>query len=124
MYTILKVPKAPRVPDLIMKAGDTLPAIETVLTENGAPLSLLDMTSVKFHFRSITPGSTTQSRVAASPEPRGGVVRYAWVKGDLTAPGDYLGEFELSFGTDTMTFPVSADPEYANLLIRVIPALL
>ena len=93
--------------DLELKAGDTLPAATGTLADTtGAPVDLTAATSVRFRMRSALGGAVVVDAQALVVDPDAGTVRYAWQAGDTDLePGVYLGEWLVSFGTDSFTAP-------------------
>src|ERR1017187_2783152 len=94
--------------DLFLKAGDTLPAVYTSLTDaTGAPIDLTTATSVTFSM--AIEGSSTLPVDASTAEfvsPRtSGVVQYPWTDGDSDVAGSYLAAFTVAWPGGSQTFP-------------------
>ena len=107
----------------IIKRGDTLPALEAVLSDDAGPVSLAGAT-VYFTMRDApAPRDCEDGHVERAPEavfkkpavvvgeqstgsPTRGKVRYEWQEGDTARSGRYRGEFEVHFGSSGIwTFP-------------------
>lgn len=110
----------------IIKRGDTLPALEAVLSDDAGPVNL-DGANVSFVMRDaplardcgdccddgVAVASSTvlkKPAVVMGDQSVGsatrGKVRYEWALGDTARPGSYLGEFEVRFGASGIwTFP-------------------
>jgi len=107
----------------IIKRGDTLPALEAVLSDDAGPVSLEGAT-VYFTMRDapqpcdcddarVAPAATALFKKAAvvvgdqgAASPTRGKVRYEWAASDTVRAGRYRGEFEVHFGASGIwTFP-------------------
>ena len=93
--------------DLFLRAGDTLPVVDTTLTDStGAPIDLTTATGVTFNM--ALKGSselTVSSPAAVSGTPSNGQVQYAWASGDSDIPGSYLAVFVVEWSSGSQTFP-------------------
>lgn len=108
--------------DFTIKAGDRLPKLRMALTDGeGAALDLTDVTTVTFRLRLQRGGSLVAlagSAAVVAPA-TGGVVEYSWGAGDTATPGEYFGEWVLTYaGPVTRTVPA---PGYVT--VEVAPVL-
>lgn len=96
-------------PDFFIKRGDRLPALQTTLLNNGAPIDLEGLT-VRFKMRRAFGGSLRVDAAAQIVNPPGndGMVRYDWAAGDTDIPGWYESEWEIQFD-DGKTLSVPND---------------
>jgi hypothetical protein len=117
----------------IIKRGDTLPALEAVLSDDSGPVNLAG-SSVYFVMREAPAAEecdqarggaasvAVMKRAAVVVGDQGigsttrGRVRYEWSAGDTARPGRYLGEFEVHFGSSGIwSFPsVGSIPVLVN----------
>lgn len=107
----------PGAPDFWIKAHDRMPTIKATLATNGVPVTLTGA-SVKFLMANgPQPGGTIKVNAAAVVlDATNGVVSYAWATADTSTPGDYLGEWEVTFANGLeQTFPTNG-----YHLIRVV----
>lgn len=96
----------------IIKQGDTLPALEAILSDDNGPVSLAGAT-VQFAVRPVGCGNVTRfikpAIVVGSQDvgsPTRGKVRYEWAAEDTADVGAFIGEFKVTFGASgTWTFP-------------------
>lgn len=90
-----------------VKQNDTLSALEYDLTDSSGSDVDISGASVAFTMRRVGAKTNTVDEQAASiVTNKPARVKYEWQAGDLATPGDYLGEFEVTFGSGgTMTFP-------------------
>lgn len=94
----------------IIKTGDTLPALEAVLSNSLGPVDLTAASAVKLVLREAgNDGDLVFKKAAAFVSPRtAGTVKYSWASGDTATPGRYVGEFEVTFNDGTIqTFPTA-----------------
>lgn len=91
---------------IVMKAGDTAPAVRvTLLDAAGDPVNLDDQPDVRFIVATRTQPRTVIVDQPATVHP-GGEVTYAWQPGDTDQPGRYLAEFEVVYSDGTIqSFP-------------------
>jgi hypothetical protein len=103
--------------DMFMVAGDSLPAVDTTLTDStGAPIDLTSATGVAFHM--ALAGSdvlTVDSPAAMSDTPTDGTVTYSWDDTDTSVPGTYLASFVVSYPGGNQTFPTEG---YLSILVQ------
>lgn len=93
-----------------IKEGDTLPALRaTLLDKDGNAVDLTAATAVQFRYELQGQFNTDVTKVATIVTAVDGIVEYQWVTGDTDIPGEYFGEFIVSFGTDKQTFPSGKD---------------
>lgn len=90
--------------NFIIKAGDAFPSFLAALQDGRAGISLVGAT---VQFRLTAYGSTVLRfiRNAVIVDPVARTVRYDWQAGDTNTPGFYQGEFVVTNGGQTMTYP-------------------
>ncbi len=90
--------------DVELVQGDTRPALDGTIrrTVSGDPLDLTDATSIKFQMRKDDDRNYTVDAAAAFIDKPTGRVRYEWAEGDLSNPGDYIGQWEILWNDDTV----------------------
>lgn len=104
--------------DFSIKAHDQLPALRVQLqtASDGAPVDLTNATSVKFIMTVTVGGATTISSAAVIENAVQGIVRYDWTAANTATPGQYLGEFEVTWtGGKKQTFPTG---QYITIAIN------
>lgn len=92
---------------ILMKAGDTAPAVQATLYDAGnVPVNLTGAT-VRFIMATKTaPRTVAVDAEAALVAPMAGEVVYEWAAGDTDEPGAYDVEFEVTYADGTVqTFP-------------------
>ena len=94
--------------DFYIKQEDTAPPLTaTLVDENEAAVPLTNASGVVFHM--IDPGNGTpkiEDGAVSIIDAPGGRVSYLWQAGDTDDPGDYDGEFEVTWDDGTKTsFP-------------------
>lgn len=102
--------------DFTLKANDLLPSLQGVTASKGAPVDLSGATSVRFIMRAAdsafapVAGAPKVNATAVAVAPAtSGVLRYDWAVGDTATPGNYVGEFQVTFpGTKPQTFPTTS----------------
>jgi hypothetical protein len=87
--------------DLVIKAGDTYPALVTTLEENGGPLDLTGAVTITMRMASSSV-SMTDLVCSVVGDPTNGVVEYEWEPGDTDTPGTYKVDFVIDFGSDLL----------------------
>ena len=98
---------------ILMKAGDTAPAVQATLLDAAGAAVDLTGASVRFLVATKTEPRTTVVDAAADIAQVGdgsdgskGTVVYVWAPGDTDAAGSYDVEFEVTFADSTVqTFP-------------------
>lgn len=104
-------------PDWVMAAGDTLPALTRTLTDgNGNPVNL---TGATVSFIMWQRGATT-AKVSASTNitnPTTGAVSYAWSTGDTDTAGDFFARFKVTLANGK----VETHPNDGYLSIQITP---
>jgi hypothetical protein len=92
-------------PDILMRAGNTLPTLRRVLELDGSPVDLTNATSVTFK-ASGAAGIVISGSCAMSDRPNG-QVDYSWSPADsAVASGFYQAWYEVAFpGSNTLTVP-------------------
>lgn len=106
--------------DFTIKAGDRLPKLRMTLTDgSGAALDLTGAT-VAFRMRAQRGGALISlTGSAAVITAASGIVEYSWGTGDTATPGEYFGEWVLTYaGPVTRTVPA---PGYVT--VSVAPVL-
>jgi hypothetical protein len=103
-------------PDFFLKQGDTAPALQATL-KDGAQ-NAVDVTGATVVFSMETAGvvkvSEAQVTITTATD---GVVTYSWSAQDTDTPGNYTGEFEVTFGGGAVqTFPNTFE-EKLNIII-------
>jgi hypothetical protein len=102
--------------DFVIKAGDRLPKLRMTL----AALDLTSVTGVTFRLRAQRGGAlVTLTGTAAVVAPAtSGVVEYSWGAGDTATPGDYFGEWVLTYaGPVTRTVPA---PGFVTVTVAAV----
>lgn len=94
--------------DFVIKAGDRLPKLRMTLADGaGAALDLTSVTGVAFRLRHQRGGALVGlTGSAAVVTPASGIVEYSWGSADTATPGEYFGEWVLTYaGPVTRTVP-------------------
>lgn len=107
--------------DFVIKRNDRRPALAKTLTDSaGNPVDLTG-SSVKLIITAIATGTVKVNTAASIVNPPGtdGKVSYAWAAGNTDTPGDYWGEFEVTFGDGTK----ESFPNDRHMRIRVTEEL-
>jgi hypothetical protein len=92
-----------------IKRGDTSPGLEVQfrIGVDGPPVNL-NFATVRFLMRPAKGGAAVVSAPAIVADATNGIVRYLWAPGDTATPGQFLGEFEVTYADRTVeTFPNS-----------------
>jgi len=98
---------------MVLKRGDTLPVFQRILKfDNGDVQDLTSSTEINFVYR-IENGGVPDPDTAAvvvscsivNAPGTDGLVSVAFAASDTDVVADYLGEFEVKFGTDRLSFP-------------------
>ncbi len=99
-------------PEVFMVQGDRKPSVEATLTNCG------DLTGASAKFIMIKPDGTVKVNSSALiSDPANKKVRYDWASGETGEPGDFYGEFEVTYADGTkQSFP--AKPRTFTLHIR------
>lgn len=90
-----------------IKQNDTSPALQVTLKDGDG--NVVDFTGATVVF-SMSAGGVVKvnEQAATSVDAANGVVKYSWAAGDTDTPGNYLGEFEVTFaGGAIQTYPNS-----------------
>lgn len=79
--------------------GDTGPDIVTVLHEEATPGNVINLTNctVRFQMRRPDDRRFTVNAPATIVNAAGGVCRYSWGANDLSVPGDYQFQWEVTY---------------------------
>lgn len=100
--------------ELFIKRGDTLPAIETIISGDNSALDLTNVTGVYFVYRRQFTG-TAVIRTGSVLSAPSGIVTYSWSGSDVTTPGPYYGEWRLIYtGGGQRSYP---NNNYINFYI-------
>jgi hypothetical protein len=83
---------------LIFVSGDTAPDITATITHEttGLPVDLTDA-SVRFQMRRRDDRRFTVNQAATLVDAPNGLVRYSWATNDLSVPGDYDIQWEVTY---------------------------
>ena len=83
---------------LIFVSGDTAPDITTTITHEttGLPVDLTDA-SVMFQMRRPDDRRFTVNSAATLTDAANGLVGYSWGANDLSVPGDYYIQWEVTY---------------------------
>lgn len=106
-----------------VKRGDTLPALRRILKfDNGNVQDLSTATAVNFIYSATDGGSPEQSgqvvrtaNIVNSPG-TDGLVEWTPIAADTAVVGRFLGEFEVLFGADRLTFP-NGEGQYIQFVV-------
>ena len=94
-------------PDVFLKVGDLLPALEATLQDANGAVNLTDAT-VRFVMEDSAHANKVNAAATITAPATTGQVKYAWVSGDTNTAGIYCGEFVVTFaGALEATFPNS-----------------
>jgi len=88
------------VADLELTQGDTAPDIQYKLHEAGNPNAPLDLTGATVAFQMRKPDDrryTVNAQATVDADPTTGLVTYEWGPNDLAVPGEYQGQFEVTY---------------------------
>lgn len=96
---------------ITMVQGDTKPDLIATLKDSvsGDPIDLSAVDGVKFQMRETTDRRYTVNATADVTDGPNGVVTYSWAADDLSRPGTYQAQFEITFSDQTVqtTDPVN-----------------
>jgi len=100
--------------EIYVKQGDLLPIVEATLKFEDE--TVMDLTGASVNFHMVDQEGTVKVDASATIKdpPTDGKVQYAWVSGDTDTPGRYRGEFEVTSGGKTQTWPTK---EPLNIII-------
>lgn len=103
-----------------IKRNDLSPTLEIqAIGPDGEPINLTGATA-RFLMRRA--GEVAKVSAAATiTDAATGLAKYEWVDGDTDTVGSFLGEFEFTFGAETLTVP--NDPEFPFIEIEILPDL-
>lgn len=95
-----------------MKKGDLLPELDVILRDgydavdlSGATSATLQMALKATFLSGGTPEVTGTVDIDADQSNNTGRVTYTWVSGDTDDAGEYYAEFQVLYGTKTITYP-------------------
>lgn len=97
--------------DFSIKAHDNLPALRVQLqtASDELPVDLTNATGVKFIMTATVGGATIISTAGVIENAVQGIVRYDWTTANTSTPGQFLGEFEVTWtGGKKQTFPTGS----------------
>jgi len=100
---------------IVLKRGDTRPALKATLKSNGAPVDLSGA-SVRFVMKGQ---GLTIDRQAEIVDAAGGVVRVVFEPGDTDQSGTYHAEFEATFSDGRK----ETYPSHGYVQIQILPDL-
>lgn len=83
--------------DYVIKANDTYPAIEAVLSDQLGAIDLTTADQVKLLLKS---SAFVITGICDIVDAATGSVSYTWQVGDTANAGTYSGEFEITWATD------------------------
>jgi len=92
--------------DILIKRGDQLPAIQSVLSDS---TGVVDLTNATVDFiwklRNVT-GHVPKTGSATVVDETNGIVKYSWAANDVSGAGMFNAEWQVTFSDNrTMTFP-------------------
>jgi hypothetical protein len=78
--------------------GDTAPAINSTIVKK-SDLSVIDLTgaAVRFQMRKPDDRRFTVNAAATIVDPVAGTVTYSWATNDLSVPGEYVIQWEVTY---------------------------
>lgn len=81
--------------------GDTAPDITAIIHLEDDPEVALDLTgcTIRFQMRKQEDRRYQVNAAASIVDAELGSVAYAWSNNDLSVPGDYLAQFEITYST-------------------------
>jgi hypothetical protein len=88
--------------DFVMKAGDTLPALAATLLDAHGDAVPLGQAAVALHLRRVGETAVALDDAAEVVDAAAGQVRYVWPAPQSLPPGDYYGEWEVTFSDDAV----------------------
>lgn len=84
--------------DLTFTQGDTSPPIDGALKKSdGTAFPLTNVASVKFQMRKENDHRYAVNAAAVVVSSSAGTVRYDWGANDLSVPGEYVTQWELTY---------------------------
>lgn len=99
-----------------IKQGDTAPAVEGTVYERDG-VTIQDLTGATVTFSMSKNGSVKiNNAVASVANAPAGLVQYSWAASDTDTPGDYDGEFRITFASGL----IERVPNNKNLVIRIV----
>ena len=100
---------------IVLKRGDTRPAIRATLKSNGAPV---DLSGASVRFVMVGQGIAL-TRDAEIVDAANGVVRVVFEPGDTDQAGTYHAEFEATFSDGRR----ETYPSHGYLTVQILPDL-
>ena len=95
-----------------IKKSDRLPAItDSLLQADGTAYSIPGGATLKFKMRKVGNTTYTVDTSATITDATTGAVSYTWGAADTTTAGRFNGEWEVTTGGVTRTFPRNANRE-------------
>src|SRR5438105_9290306 len=97
--------------------GDTKPDLNATLKDSvsGSPIDLTGVNHVRFQMREQTDRRNTVNANVTVTDAVNGKVRYSWAANDLSRPGTYKAQFEVTYGDMTVQ---TTDPQNTIVVRR------